>query len=187
MTCMGEWGICNYQPYWNTSAVELLNLLEKMTWAKLKVQSIWSLWDCESNEWFNDAPVVICTPENQLEFCATKLNKFSISLNLISLSVPVYWCGDEDPDAKPLYWKPQQNPEFSDLVGKSIVGIEIVEFCFDKEAQTFLGLEKWVLSGIALQLEDERLEILNGLDCNTLSRSQRSEEWSRYIQVMNRC
>lgn len=183
---MGEWGIQNYQPQWSKSATELLKSMEQIPLTGLKVQAAWSLWDEESDEWFSDAPVVICTQEKQLEFCATKLYEFSFSLDSIDLSVPVYWCGCEDPDAKPFRWVQQKNPEFSDLVGELVTGIEIVESCIEKDMQTFLGVEMWILSGIALQFKHARLEILNGLDCNTLSRSQKTDEGLRYIKVATR-
>jgi len=57
-----------------------------------------------------------------------------------------------------------------------------VESRVEKDMQIFLGLELWILSGIALQFQDERLEILNGLDCNILSRSQKSDERLKYTQ-----
>jgi hypothetical protein len=183
---MGEWGIQNYQPQWSNSATELLELMVQIPLTGLQVQTVWSLWDEKSDEWFSDAPVVICTQEKQLEFCATKLNEFSFSLDSIDLSSPVYWCGDEDLDTKPLRWIQQKNPEFSDLVGELVTGIEIVESRVEKDMQTFLGVEAWILSGIALQFKNERLEILNGLDCNTLSRSRKSDEGLRYIQVATR-
>ncbi|ELS32500.1 MULTISPECIES: hypothetical protein [Pseudanabaena] len=178
---MYEWGIRSYQPKWSDSATELLGLISRIPLIGSQVQALWSLWDEENDEWFNDAPVVICTQENQLEFCANKLNEFSISLDSINLSVPVYWCEDEDPDTKSFRWVQQRNPEFRDLVGKLITGIEIVESRVERDIQIFLGLELWILSGIALQFQDERLEILNGLDCNILSRSQKSDE-RKYTQ-----
>lgn len=180
---MYEWGIKSYQPQWSDSATELLELITQTPLIGFQVQALWSLWDEENDEWFNDAPIVICTQERQLEFCANKLNEFSFSLDSIDLSVPVYWCGDEDPDTKSFRWVQQKNPEFSDLARKLITGIEIVESCVEKDMQTFLGLELWILSGVALQFQNERLEILNGLDCNILSRSQKSDERLKYTQV----
>lgn len=181
---MREWGIHNYQPHWNTSATELLSLLLKVPLAGLQVQAISSLWDSERDRWLNDAPVVISTQKHQLEFCATRLCDFSFSLNSIDLSVPVYWCEYEDYETKPLHWVRQRNTEFKDLVGKFITGIEIVESHVGRDMQDFLDLEEWILSGIALQFKDERLEILNGLDCNTLCRGQSTDEKLRYLQVV---
>lgn len=181
--CIYKWGIKSYQPQWSDSATELLELIVQIPLIGSQVQALWSLWDEEDNEWFNDAPVVICTQEKQLEFCANKLNEFSFSLDLIDLSVPVYWCSDEDSDIKPFRWVQQKNHEFRDLAGKFITGIEIVESCVEKNMQTFLGLELWILSGIVLQFQNERLEILNGLDCNILSRSRKSDERLKYTQV----
>ena len=180
---MCEWGIKNYQPQWSDSATELLELIAQIPLIEYQVQALWSLWDEKNDEWFNDAPVVICTQEKQLEFCANKLDKFSFSLDSIDLSVPVCWGGYEDSDMNSLRWVQQKNPEFRDLVGKLITGIEIVESCQEKDLQTFLSLESWILSGIALQFQDKRLEILNGLDCNFLSRSQKANEGLKYTQV----
>lgn len=177
------WGIKNYQPQWSDSYTELLKLIVHIPLIGCQVQALWSLWDEDNDEWFSDAPVVICTQENQIEFCANKLNEFSFSLDSIDLSVPVYWCGEEDPGTKSFRWVQQKNPEFRDLVGKLITEIEIVESRMEKDIQTFLGLESLVLSGIALQLQDKRLEILNGLDCNLLSRSQKTDERLKYTQV----
>ncbi len=181
--CMCEWGIKNYQPQWSHSATELLELIAQIPLIGCQVQSLWSLWDEESDEWFSDAPVVICIQEKQLEFCANKLDEFSFSLDSIDLNVPVYWCGDEDPNTKSFQWVQQKNLEFRDLVGKLITGIEIVESCMKKDMQTFLGLKSLILAGIALQFQDERLEILNGLDCNLLSRNQKTDERLKYTQV----
>ncbi|MEM1253090.1 MAG: hypothetical protein AAGI69_11700 [Cyanobacteria bacterium P01_H01_bin.21] len=180
---MHEWGIRRYQPQWTDSAKESLGLIAQIPLIGVQVQALWSLWDEENDEWFNDAPIIICTQEKQLEFCANKLNEFSFSLDSINLSVPVHWGGYAEPDIQPLRWVQQKNPEFKDLSGKFITGIEIVESCVEKDMQTFLGLESWILSGIALQFQDGRLEILNGLDCNILSRSQKSDESLRYTQV----
>lgn len=180
---MYKWGIRSYQLRWSDSATELLELIAQISLIGAQVQALWSLWDEENDEWFNDAPIVVCTQEKQLEFCANKLNEFSFSLDSINLSVPVYWCGDEDPDIKPFRWVQQKNPELSDLAGKFITGIEIVESRVEKDMQTFLDLELWILSGIALQFQGERLEILNGLDCNILFRNQKNDERLKYTQV----
>lgn len=180
---MSEWAIQNYQPQWRKSANELLELLVQIPLIGLQVQTVWSLWDEDSDEWFSDAPIVICTREKQLEFCATKLNEFSFSLNSINLSVPVYWCGYEYTETKPLRWLQQKNPEFSDIPGEFVTKIEVVESCIEKEIQTFLNLETWILSGISLNFKDKYLEILNGLDCNILSRSRKTDRQLRYIQV----
>jgi hypothetical protein len=180
---MYNWGIKNYQPQLTNSATELLELIAQIPLIGCQVQALWSLWDEESDEWFSDAPVILCTQDKQLEFCANKLDKFSFSLDSIDLSVPVYWCGDEEPDTKPFRWVQQKNPEFRDLIGRLITQIEIVESWMEKDIQAFLGLESLILSGIALQFQNERLEILNGLDCNLLSRSQKTDESLKYTQV----
>ncbi|SRR5579883_501396 len=180
---MCEWGIKNYQPQWTDSATELLKLVTHTSLVGLQVQALWSLWDEEHDEWFNDAPIVICTQKEQLEFCATGLNEFSFSLDSIDLSALVYWCVDEAPDTKAFRWVRQKNPEFRDLAGKVITGIEIIESSTEKDMQTFLGLEPWILSGVALELQDERLEIFNGLDCNMMSRRQQTDQGLKYTQV----
>jgi hypothetical protein len=176
------WGIKNYQPQWSNSAEDLLGLVTQVPLIGCQIQALWSLWD-EDDEWFRDAPIVICTQEHQLEFCANKLDEFSFSVDSIDLNIPVYWCGDEDPDEQPFRWMQQKNPEFSGLIGKSITGIEIAESRIEKDLQAFLGLEPLILSGIVLQFQDKRLEILNGLDCNLLSRQQNSDERLEYTQV----
>lgn len=181
--CMCKWGIKNYQPQWSNSATELLEIIAKIPLMGFQVQALWSLWDEERDEWFNDAPIVICTQKEQLEFCATRLNEFSFSLDSIDLSVSVWWGGYEAPDTKPLQWVRQKNPEFRDLAGKLITGIEIVESYTEKDMQTFLGLEPWILSGVALELQNERLEIFNGLDCNMMSRRQQTDQGLKYTQV----
>ncbi len=167
---MGKWGIHNYQPQWSNSVAELSSSIQQISTTDMQIRSIWSLWDEEDDEWFNDAPIVICTQEQQLEFCATKLDKFSFSLNSIDLNLPVYWCGVEDPDVVPLQWVSQRNPEFDNLVGKIITEIEIIESGLDRDTQSFLVMGTGILSGIALKFENDRLEIINGLDCNTLVR-----------------
>ena len=184
---MGVWGIDNYQPRWCNSLPELSSLLVQTPLVGLQITSIWSLWDGREDEWFDDAPIVICTPENQVEFCATKLDEFSFSLDSVDLSVPVYWCEGENPDGEPFHWVQQQNVEFNDLVRKVILGVEIIEYgSIEPDVQTFLGVDAWVLSGIALQFEDDRLEIINGLDRNVLSRSPHPWEGLRYTLVENK-
>ncbi len=167
---MGEWGIDNYQPHWSNSATELSDRLRQISPADMEIRSIWSLWDEEEDEWFNDAPIVVCTQTQQLEFCAIRLDEFSFSLNSIDLTRPVYWCGDTDPDTIPFRWVEQRNPEFANLVGKIISEIEIIESGIDPGSQTALSIGTGELSGIALKFEDDYLAILNGLDCNTLAR-----------------
>ncbi len=179
---MDNWGIKNYQPHWKDSAIALLELIGKAPLIGYPVEELWSLWDEESNEWFSDAPVIICIQGKQFEFCANKLNEFSFSVDSIDIRVPVYWCSDEDSDIEPFHWVHERNREFKDLIGEKISGIEIVE-SFEPDISSFMGLECWMLAGIALLFEDQRLEILNGLDCNLLSRSQSTDEGRRYIQV----
>jgi hypothetical protein len=182
------WGIKNYQPQWQDSTEELLELVAQIPLIGCQIQALWSLWDEETDEWFSDAPVVICIQEKQLEFCANKLDEFSFSTDSINLSVPVYWCEDEeDPDAKSFRWVQQRNPEFRGLVEELILGVEVMESFIEKDMQNFLGLESLILSGIALQFQDERLEILNGLDCNLLSRSQKTDDTLKYTRVAMQC
>lgn len=143
------------------------------------------MWDREEDEWFDDAPVVICTEQVQLEFCAIKLDEFSFSLDSIDLSVPVYWCcADADPEIQPFYWVQQCNVEFTDLIGKFITGIEVVEYGgIAPDVQVFLGVDALALTGIVLKFENAQLEILNGLDCTLLSRSQHPWKGLKYTLV----
>ena len=171
---MGVWGIDNYQPRWCHTSDELANLLVQTSLVGVQIRSIWSLWDREEDEWFSDAPVVIDTQAAQLEFCAQKSDEFSYSLDSIDLGVPVYWCCESaDTDVHPFYWVQARNIEFNALVGAVITGIEIVEY----------GSTESELAGIALKFEDDRLEILNDLDCNLLARAQYFWKDSRYIPV----
>jgi hypothetical protein len=179
---MENWGIKNYQPQWKDSATGLLELIEKAPLIGYPVEELWSLWDKENDEWFSDAPVIIGIQGRRFEFCATKLNTFSFSVDSIDVRVPVYWCSHEDSDIEPFHWVRRRNPEFADLVGEEISGIEIIESC-DLDVSSFMGLEPEMLIGVALLFEDKRLEILNGLDCNFLSRSYSTDERWRYIQV----
>ena len=149
-----------------------------------RVESLWSLWDEEYDEWFNDAPIVICTKDQQLEFCANKLNEFSFSLNTIDLSTPVFWCGEAEPDMQPLRWVEQRNPEYEGLIGKPITAVETVESYLEEQVEAFTGLPTFILSGIALHFQDECLEILNGLDCNTLRRNKRGEAGLKYTRLL---
>lgn len=180
---MCEWGISNYQPQWTNSTSELAELIAMTSLVGLQVKSLWSLWDEESDEWFSDAPVVICTQEKQLEFCATKLNEFSLSLDSIDLDLPVYWCGYKATDEQPLRWVQQRNLELRNLSGKTITDVEIVESYMTQDTQAFLGLGSWILSGIAFQFQKEYLEIVNGLDQNLLLGSRQSPEDVRYTRV----
>ena len=170
---MGVWGINNYQPRWCNTSDELSKLLIQTSLIGLQISSSWSLWAGEEDEWFNDAPVVICTETAQFEFCANKSEEFSFSLDSIDLGVPVYWCADSDTDLQPFYWVRSRNIEFNGLVGKSIAGVEIIE---SEHIQPDL-------TGITLKFENDRLEILNGLDCNLLSRTQHPWEGLRYTLV----
>jgi hypothetical protein len=182
---MGVWGIDNYQPRWCSTSDELSDLLIQASPIGLQIRSVWSLWDGEEDEWFSDAPIVICTQAAQLEFCAHKLDEFSYSLNSIDLGVLVYWCCDSsDTDVQPLYWRKQRNIEFDGLVETAIAGVEIVEYgSIEPDVQVFLGVDTWALTGIALKFDDNRLEILNGLDCNLLSRTQHPWQGLRYTLV----
>ena len=167
---MGEWGINNYRPHWTNSTEDLVRSMQQISPASMQIRSIWSLWDEEEDEWFKDAPIVICTQEQQLEFCAMQLDLFSCSIDTIDLTLPVYWCGDADPDGLPLKWVSQRNVEFDNLVGQNIVEIVIIESGIDVDFQSALTLGGGILSGIALKFDRDRLEITNGLDCNLLSR-----------------
>ncbi|MEL6138989.1 MAG: hypothetical protein AAFR42_16475, partial [Cyanobacteria bacterium J06628_6] len=108
------------------------------------------MWDVDDDEWFNDAPIVLCTETQQLEFCANRLSDFSLSTDSIDLSLPVYWCGEEESDFRPLRWVQQRNNEFHGFVQQSIAGVEVIEARVQSEMQKFLGLKSWILSGIAL-------------------------------------
>ena len=139
----------------------------------------------EDDEWFKDAPVILCADKKQFEFCANRLANFSFSTDSIDLSQPVYWCGEkEDLDLQPLRWVRQKNTEFDGLVGKTITGVEVIEARVSDTLQTYVGLEPWILSGIVLRFQSERLEIFNGLDCNCLSREKKDYETQgvRYLQ-----
>ena len=138
----------------------------------------------EDDQWFCDAPLVICTPNHQLEFCATQLSKFSFSVNSVDLDAPVNWCGDEGiDDALPLRWVKNKNPEFKNLAKKEIIDIEIIESCVEENIQAFVGLELLILSGIALHFQDDCLAILNGLDCNCLFRKPLVDEKLKFTSV----
>ena len=130
---MGEWGIKNYQPQWTESPIDLSELISQISFISSPVISFWSLWDMEDDQWFCDAPIVICTPNHQLEFCATQLSKFSFSVNSVDLDASVNWCGDEGiDDALPLRWVKNKNPEFKNWAKKEIIDIEIIESCVEE-------------------------------------------------------
>ena len=116
---MKEWGIKHFQPAWTDSAAELSALLKLASLEQQKIESIWLLRD-EENEWFEDAPIVICTETTQLEFCANQLDYFSFSTNSIDLSAAVYWCTTEYSGEKPMYWTQGCDAKIQALLGKQV-------------------------------------------------------------------
>ncbi|MBD2089940.1 hypothetical protein H6F67_08745 [Microcoleus sp. FACHB-1515] len=180
---MGEWGIENYQPRWTNSASKLADLLAATPIVGLQAKSVWVLWDSKQNQWFNDAPVVVCTSSNQLEFCAKTLNSFSFSVNSIDLTSPVYWCGSEELGFAPLQWIQEAYFQTQRLKGKQIAAIRIVEECLDKNIQIGLGYEQWAIAGVELRFESDRLQILNGLDCNQLFWNKKLFPEMRYFDI----
>ena len=181
-----NWGIKNYQPCWTNSSIELVSLLCKASLKNQTIQSIWMLWDSEAQQFFEDAPVVICTETEQLEFCANKLEYFSFSINSIDLSALVYWCLTEeeiDETEQAMYWIKADHPQINNILRKKITNIAIVEYQINQDIQQWLYKNEWLLYGVGFNIENSWFRILNGLDCNRLDYQFELDKSLRQISI----
>ena len=110
------------------------------------------MWDGETDEWFNDAPVIVDVGGRRLEVCATKLDEMSVSVNTIDISRPVFWCGDEDDGEPTMRWTDRIHSCLAGMASKRIESFCIMEYQIHPGLQDMLGLG-WVVAGIGLELE----------------------------------
>lgn len=178
------WGIPDYQPRWSKTAGDLHDALcaVRADFVGRPIRAVWTLWDDEDDQWFEDAPVVVDAGSHRLEICATKLDEMSVSVNTIDLSLPVYWCGEEGDGEPAMHWTDRMHSCLAGVASQRIEGFCVMEYRIDSGLQDMLGLN-WVAAGVGLVLEDGYFEVGNGLDCNVMTRSRSSGEDYRYLEV----
>ena len=181
---MPFWGIHDYRPQWSKQAGELREHLRaiRADFTGRPIHAVWTLWDVENDEWFNDAPVIVDVGGSRLEICATKLDEMSVSVNTIDIAKPVFWCSDEDDGEPAMRWTDRIHSCLTGVASQRIESFCIMEYRIDSGLQDMLGLN-WVVAGIGLELEDGYFEVSNGLDCNAMTRSRASGEDNCYFEV----
>ncbi|RVT59826.1 hypothetical protein [Niallia taxi] len=116
-----------------------------------KIKDIWVAWEKNSDEWFNDLPVIIRFEDCQLELCAYKSGEYAITFNQIDLTEEIDYYGTDFL----LSWEQNKLMQLAESINKRIDKVEMIEY-----------LEQ--LNGVSLHLGEGYLAVCNGLDENVI-------------------
>lgn len=116
-----------------------------------KIKDIWVAWEKNSDEWFNDLPVIIRFEDCQLELCAYKSGEYAITFNQIDLTEENDYYGTDFL----LSWEQNKLMQLAESINKRIDKVEMIE-CFEQ------------LNGVGLHLGEGYLAVCNGLDENVI-------------------
>ncbi|WP_437833821.1 hypothetical protein ACQRXC_22955 (plasmid) [Niallia taxi] len=116
-----------------------------------KIKDIWFAWEKNSDEWFNDLPVIIRFEDCQLELCAYKSGEYAITFNQIDLTEENDYYGTDFL----LSWEQNKLMQLAESINKRIDKVEMIE-CFEQ------------LNGVGLHLGEGYLAVCNGLDENVI-------------------
>ncbi len=167
-------GIKNYNPSFCEDTDQLLTN-HKESLVRLhgeQILGIWILWNLTEDDWYSSTPIVVKTNSIQVEFCANKINEYSITYNSIDIECQV------DPadmgDDEIWYFEWRQLGEARTHIGNSISKVEIIELLFetkvlhDEEHPERVGNEysNWLLHGVCLNLDGCNLSFYNAFDTN---------------------
>lgn len=152
-------GIKHYHPKMYTNPSNILEdhgtkleaLIDK------HIQEVWVVWEQTKHEWFNDCPVIIGFEDGQLELCAYKTNEFAVTFDQIFVSQDPSWC---ESDLK-LHWEKNKLAEWDFILGKKMMGIEIMERSETNEANFYLA-------SIGFHLNEGYFAVCNGLEENVM-------------------
>jgi len=146
-------GIKSYNPKLYTEQSQILKD-QKIRLQELKgkkIKDIWFAWEKNSDEWFNDLPVIIRFEDCQLELCAYKSGEYAITFNQIDLTEEIDYYGTDFL----LSWEQNKLMQLAESINKRIDKVEMIE-CFEQ------------LNGVGLHLGEGYLAVCNGLDENVI-------------------
>jgi len=137
------------------------------------IDATWVAWDIARDEWFADEAVIIKVGEIRLEIVCWKLSEIVLSWNAIDFSQPPRWVADWGSEFS-LEWRRDGIPALRGAIGRTIVGINIVEYLYrttvvqDRRNPANVGRkhEAWLLHGLEFELQGSTLEVFNALDQN---------------------
>lgn len=146
-------GIKSYNPKLYTEQSQILKD-QKIRLQGLKgkkIKDIWFAWEKNSDEWFNDLPVIIRFEDCQLELCAYKSGEYAITFNQIDLTEEIDYYGTDFL----LSWEQNKLMQLAESINKRIDKVEMIEY-FEQ------------LNGVGLHLGEGYLAVCNGLDENVI-------------------
>ena len=175
-------GIPNYEPNFCDNPEIFIKVFgdKLLSTIGLTLDDYWLMWETTDNKWYNDGPVILKIADRQFEFTAYKLDKFSLTIDLIDLNEKLDWYGLGND--LPLIWKNKANSDLDKLVGRKIKDINVVAYNFistiveDKVKPENTGEiteTGFMLHGIEFEFEKKGwldnnnfLQIFNALDAN---------------------
>ncbi|MED4040614.1 hypothetical protein [Niallia taxi] len=146
-------GIKSYNPKLYTEQSQILKD-QKIRLQGLKgkkIKDIWFAWEKNSDEWFNDLPVIIRFEDCQLELCAYKSGEYAITFNQVDLTEEIDYYGTDFL----LSWEQNKLMQLAESINKRIDKVEMIEY-FEQ------------LNGVGLHLGEGYLAVCNGLDENVI-------------------
>ncbi len=184
-------GVSNYEPSFfsdsNKFRVEFASRLRKIVGKNIK--KFWVMWDKRENEFFPDGPIVLEIEGDQYEFCASELDKFSLTINNIDLNKNLNWYGMGD--ELPLIWKENGKEELKNYLNRQIEEINILTYNFvtetisDIKQHENIGKKSntgFMLHGIEFVLKEESqsdeknfFSVFNALDQNGITNIEISQ------------
>lgn len=167
-------GIKHYNPkmYTNPSNIIEDHGMKLEALIGKNVQEVWVVWKQTEHEWFNDCPVIIGFEDGQLELCAYKTDEFAVTFDQILVSQGLSWYGS---DLK-LHWEKNKLEEWNFIVGKKVMGIEIIE-------RSETNTANYYVAGIGFHLNEGYFAICNGLDENIMIKTREEGPNFKYTMI----
>ena len=168
----------------------------------LTIHDYWLMWETNQNEWYNDGPIILKIGDQQFEFTAYELDKFSLTFDKINLVKKLDWYGAGY--EIPLIWRSKANSEINKLLNRKIIDINIITFNFkstivdDKTNPRNIGRQDetgFMLHGIEFTFEkngwlDNRnfLQIFNALDANGITtKALKKDKQFQKVNIYDGC
>ncbi|MFD5322800.1 hypothetical protein [Streptomyces sp. NPDC127092] len=153
---MFDFGIAGYQPTWLNRRSDITRehgqRLRGLVGRTLT--RVWMVWDLQADEWFCDCPVLFDFEGEQVEINHHKFDDLSVTWNTVDPGRPVRW-----PDFD-LQWRAEPLPELRALQGRSLTGVELLEWTGRDLAQGNVD--------VSLVFTTGRVTVFNALDENGL-------------------
>lgn len=163
-------GFQGYQPQFLNDVAEARRICGTLLRSLVgqRITGLWNVWSLQYNEPWFDAPVIVGTDQLQLELCAWKFDKFSVTSNTIKMAEPLCWFGDRRFELRPF-------PEHQEFVVEEVRFVEIRQLLDDHEW--------WAFGGIALAGHGRYLSVTNGMDENRLETREPESKLVRLSDV----